>query len=175
MTILSVIDYRFSYSSIEQQYVAESLQSLSRQHKASGKESITSTSLGKRRLKGKCGQSSSFHKRGVSYESYDPDTCARGEDTHVHVHRTATKGMVIELNEDPSKVNVTVATECKHVIMDQQVREMFRDKSKENNELDRTIADVQKEYARRDVIPSFPFKSRQPFMWYVEVHIHAHF
>lgn len=57
--------FRFSFSSIEQQYVAESLQTMSRQHaaKSSSKICNSSTCLGKRRIKGKCGQSSGSHRR----------------------------------------------------------------------------------------------------------------
>ena len=158
----SAIDYRFSYSSIEQQYVAESLQSLTRQHKTSSRECITTTNLGKRRMKGKCGQSSSFHKRGVldaSYNTYGLHAFAGGE----CINQTAKKGTVMELNGNPSKVDVAVVTKCKHVIIDQQVGE----KSKI---LDSTTTDVRKVYARRAVIPSSTFKSRKPFIWYVEVY-----
>lgn len=120
-------------------------------------------------MKGKCVQSSGFNKRGVldvSYDSYDPDAFARGED----MHQTARKGTVMQLDDDSSKVNVTVATECKHVIMDQQIRE----KSKISNKFDNTTADGRNVYARRTVIPSSTFKSRQHFIWYVEVHIHTY-
>ena len=156
---------RFCFSSIEQQYVAESLQTMSRQHaaKSSGKGCNSTTSAGKRRMRGKLGQSGNLHKGAIMESGASCDF--EGEE---EIDQTTGKRAGTELNESHVKDKRTVATTCRHISMEQGVKGIFGKKEKTDKvsqiEINATV--VEKECGRRHShIPSSTSPS-QLLMWY---------
>lgn len=152
--MLFLFNFRFSFSSIEQQYVAESLQTMSRQHaaKSSSKVCTSTTCLGKRRIKGKCGQSSGSHRRtSVECASFGVDIDGKPTES------TSMEGS--ELDDGPKIENS--ATYRRICGIEKRVRVDFKKKEKLSQ---RTAGvDVQELCANEGP----PMLRRQPLsLWY---------
>lgn len=126
---------------------------MSRQHATK-----SSSCLGKRRIRGKCGQSSSTHRTymEVSCESFDLDTCILERDSQATMKKAGRK-----LNDGHT---VEDSSTCRHICkysMEHEVSADFRKKGKTEKQSQRT-ADVRELYTT-EVPPAF---RSQLLLWY---------
>ena len=118
--ILISLTLRFSFSSIEQQYVAESLQNISHHqvHKPMGKVCNTVSSLEKQ---AKCDQSSGSYNRGylnMSCTSYDLDANLTRRKLHTAVRENHERRKELDTVEVYTKETVVPSSDSsrQHVI-----------------------------------------------------------